>query len=137
MSFAQDVKKEIAHLKVDDECLKAELYGYLKLKNELVIRNKSLICELKTNSLFIVRRITGIIKKIYKVEVEVLEKQRKNLDYKNIYVISLNSLLPTREFVITPELEPTKPPNVKLAFASVIILIDLFVATLEFITSQL
>lgn len=91
MSFAQDVKKEIANLKVDDECLKAELYGYLKLKNELVIRNKSLICELKTNSLFIVRRITGIIKKIYKVEVEVLEKQRKNLDYKNIYVISLNT----------------------------------------------
>ena len=91
MSFAQDVKKEIANLKVDDECLKAELYGYLKLKNELVIRNKSLICELKTNSLFIVRRITGIINKIYKVEVEVLEKQRKNLDYKNIYVISLNT----------------------------------------------
>lgn len=90
MSFAQDVKKEIANLKVDEECLKAELYGYLKLKTELVIRNKSLICELKTNSLSIVRRITGIIKKIYKVEVEVLEKTRNNLDYKNIYVISLN-----------------------------------------------
>ena len=34
MSFAQDLKKEIANLKVDDQHLKAELYGYLKLKTE-------------------------------------------------------------------------------------------------------
>ena len=43
MSFAQDVKKEIANLKVDDQYLKAELYGILKLKTELVIRNKKLV----------------------------------------------------------------------------------------------
>ena len=40
MSFAQDVKKEIANLKVDDQYLKSELYGILKLKTEIVIRNK-------------------------------------------------------------------------------------------------
>lgn len=89
MSYAQDVKKEIANLKVDDEFLKAELYGFLKLKTELVIRNKKLVCEVKTNLLPIVRRITSTIKKIYKVQTEVLEKDRVNLDYKNVYVISL------------------------------------------------
>ena len=35
MSFAQDVKKEVANLKVEEELLKAELYGLLKLKSEL------------------------------------------------------------------------------------------------------
>ena len=76
MSFAKDVKKEIANLKVDDECLKAELYGFLKLKRELVIRKNQFVCELKTNSLSIVRRLTSSIKKLYKVNVDVLEKNR-------------------------------------------------------------
>lgn len=90
MSFAKDVKKEIANLKVDDECLKAELYGFLKLKRELVIRKNQFVCELKTNSLSIVRRLTSSIKKLYKVNVDVLEKNRVNLDYKNVYVISFS-----------------------------------------------
>lgn len=90
MSFAQDVKKEIANLKVEEPFLKAELYGILKLKSELVIRNKQIVCELKTNMLAIVRRISSIIKQIYKVNVEVLEKTRPNLDYKNIYVVIIN-----------------------------------------------
>ena len=49
MSFAQDVKKEIANLKVEEPLLKAELYGFCKLKGEIVIRNKQLAFELKTN----------------------------------------------------------------------------------------
>lgn len=90
MSFAQDVKKEIANLKVDDQYLKAELYGILKLKTELVIRNKKLVCEIKTNLLAIVRRVTSIIKHLYKVNVEVVEKERKNLDYQNIFIITID-----------------------------------------------
>ena len=84
MSFAQDVKKEIANIKVDDQYLKAELYGFLKLKSELVIRKRQLVCEVKTNMLAIVRRISTIIKQLYKLNVEVIEKQRTNLDRRNI-----------------------------------------------------
>ena len=90
MSFAQDVKKEIANLKVDDQYLKSELYGILKLKTEIVIRNKQLVCEIKTNLLAIVRRITSIIKHLYKVTVEVVEKERKNLDYQNIFIVTIS-----------------------------------------------
>ncbi len=89
MSFAQEVKKEVANLKVEEPFLKAELYGLLKLKSEIVIRNRQICCEIKTNLLAIVRRITSTIKTLYKVNVEVLEKTRTNLDYKNIYVISI------------------------------------------------
>ena len=67
MSFAQDVKKEIANLKVDEQNLKSELYGILKLKTEIVIRNKHLVGQVKTNLLAIVRRITSIIKQLYKI----------------------------------------------------------------------
>lgn len=90
MSFSQDVKKEIANVEVDINSLKAELYGFLKLKGELVIRNQKLVCTFKTNSLAIVRRITSSIKKIYQSSVSVLEKERKNLDQRNIYYISLD-----------------------------------------------
>lgn len=89
MSFTQDVKKEIANLKVDEQYLKSELYGFLKLKSELVIRKRQLVCEVKTNMLAIVRRLTSIIKKLYKYNVEVKEKQRKNLDHRNIYVVTI------------------------------------------------
>lgn len=90
MSFTQDVKKEISNLKVDDQFLKSELYGILKLKTELVIRNKKLVCEIKTNLLAIVRRITSIIKHLYKANVEVIEKERKNLDQQNIFIVIID-----------------------------------------------
>ena len=90
MSFSLDVKKEIANVEADEINLKAELYGFLKLKGELVIRNKMLVCTFKTNSLAIVRRITSTIKKLYQTSVSVLEKERKNLDHRNIYYISLD-----------------------------------------------
>lgn len=90
MSFAQDVKKEVANLKVEEEFLRSELYGYLKLKSEIVIRNKRIVCELKTNLLPIVRRISSIVKNLYKVSVEVLEKKRVNLDKKNIYLVTIS-----------------------------------------------
>jgi DNA-binding protein WhiA len=90
MSFTQDVKKEIANLKVDDQFLKSELYGILKLKTELVIRNKKLVYEIKTNLLAIVRRITSIIKHLYKANVEVIEKERKNLDQQNIFIVIID-----------------------------------------------
>ena len=77
MSFSQDVKKEIANVEVDINSLKAELYGFLKLKGELVIRNQKLVCTFKTNSLAIVRRITSSIKKLYQSSVSVLEKKKK------------------------------------------------------------
>lgn len=89
MSFANDVKKEIANVEIDEQGLKAELYGFLKLKGELIIRNKKLIFQFKTNSLAIVRRITSTIKKLYQISVDVLEKERINLDHNNIYYVSI------------------------------------------------
>lgn len=89
MSFAQDVKKEIANLQLNNDQLKAELYGFLKLKMEIVIRNKQLCFEVKTNSLTIVRRLTSILKQIYKIQIGVVEKERKNLDQKNVYIITV------------------------------------------------
>lgn len=89
MSFAQDVKKEIANLQLNNDQLKAELYGFLKLKMEIVIRNKQLCFEVKTNSLTIVRRLTSILKQLYKIQIGVVEKEIKNLDQKNVYIITV------------------------------------------------
>lgn len=92
MSFAYDVKKEIANLNVDDTSLKAELYGFLKLKAMYVIRNKQLYIQIKTNSLPIVRRIKSSLTRLYNVDLEVTEKKRVNLDKKNIYILSFQNV---------------------------------------------
>ncbi len=89
MSFAKEVKKEISNLEVDISGLKAELYGYIKLKKELIISNQTLNLEIKSDSLPIIRRLVMIIKKIYNFEPEIKLKKRNNLDKKNMYFLSL------------------------------------------------
>lgn len=89
MSFAQDVKKEIANLVIDDFSLEAELYGYLKLKLDILIRNNKIVGVVKTNYLPIVRRIKSIINKLFNYSISIIEKKRNNLDKKSVYLLSL------------------------------------------------
>ena len=89
MSFTNDVKKDILTLEYSDEELKAELYGILKIKLELIINFGGLSFEVKTASLNISRRIVYLIKKLYKIEVELKAKERANLDHMNIYYLTV------------------------------------------------
>ncbi len=50
MSFASDLKKEILTNEIDDIALKAELYGILKLKSEILISSNQLKLVIKTTS---------------------------------------------------------------------------------------
>ena len=70
MSFTNDVKKDILTYEYNDEELKAELYGILKLKLELIIRFDGISAEIKTASLNISRRLIYLVKKIYKINIE-------------------------------------------------------------------
>ena len=57
MSFTNDVKKDILTYEYNDDELKAELYGILKLKLELVLKFDGISAEIKTASLNISRRV--------------------------------------------------------------------------------
>ncbi|MBQ7277226.1 MAG: DNA-binding protein WhiA [Bacilli bacterium] len=90
MSFTNDVKKDILTYEYNDEELKAELYGILKLKLELIIRFDGISAEIKTASLNISRRLIYLVKKIYKINIELKAKARANLDHNNIYYVTIN-----------------------------------------------
>lgn len=87
MSFASDLKKDIVNYDFDDNALKAELYGILKLKSELTISSNQFNISIRTTSLNLSRRIIYIIKKIYHIDIEILSKKRVNLDKKNVYIL--------------------------------------------------
>ena len=90
MSFASDLKREIIANEYSDESLKAELYAILKLKAELILSFNKLSLAIKTTSLNLTRRIVYIIKKIYKQNVDILAKERKNLDHKKVYILTIS-----------------------------------------------
>ena len=89
MSFASDLKRDIVNYDYDNNQLKAELYGILKLKSEITISLNKLVLVIKTTSLNLSRRIIYIVKKIYQIDIEILSKERHNLDKKNVYILTL------------------------------------------------
>ncbi len=90
MSFSSDLKKEIITNEYTDLQLKAELYAILKLKSELIISFNHLSLAIKTTSLNLTRRIVYIIKRIYKQNVDIVAKERTNLDFKNVYILTIS-----------------------------------------------
>ncbi|MFA6628063.1 MAG: DNA-binding protein WhiA, partial [Bacilli bacterium] len=84
MSFAQDVKHEIANMDASANALKAELYGIVKLKSNLIISDRTLVLEFVMSSLSLARRIVYLFRKVYQVNLEFLVKEQKKLDYKNL-----------------------------------------------------
>lgn len=87
MSFATDVKRELASIKVDDCCLKAELHQMIRLRSSIALSNKDFNITLSTTSLAISRRIIYLIKSIYKINVGMLKKSRSSLDRKSLYYL--------------------------------------------------
>ena len=84
MSFVQDVKHEIANLDINPEALKAELYGIVKLKSNLIISNRQLVLEFVMSSLSLARRIVFLFRKVYQLNLEFLVKEQRKLDFKNL-----------------------------------------------------
>ncbi|HHU56015.1 MAG TPA: DNA-binding protein WhiA [Acholeplasmataceae bacterium] len=87
MSFALDVKKEISAIDANIDSLKAELYGIIKLKANLIISQNTFQLEFITSILFLARRIVYLFKKVYNINSEIFSKKRENLDYKNLYYL--------------------------------------------------
>lgn len=78
MSFAVDVKKELASLtglSIIDS--KAELYGILRSKAEIVLRDKVRIIQVDLNSSFLARHLFSLVKKCYQTEVNLYQSSKK------------------------------------------------------------
>lgn len=91
MSFASDIKREIASISVNDCCLRAELYEIIRLKSSISISNQNFKITFITTSLNIARRIMMLIKKIYNVKVDMLLKEQTKLDRKSLYYLIIDN----------------------------------------------
>ena len=65
MSFASEVKKELTNVEANDCCQKAELYGIIRYKANLVILRNHFGVQVVTTMSFVARRIMSLFKKIY------------------------------------------------------------------------
>jgi DNA-binding protein WhiA len=92
------VKREITTAQVEDCCLKAELYGIIKLRGSLSISNKSFFFTFTTTSNPTARRILYLVKKVYGLRVEILKKEQVQLDKKSLFYLVVQNL--TKEILI-------------------------------------
>lgn len=90
MSFASEVKKELTNVEVSECCQKAELYGIIRYKANLIILRNHFGVQISTTLSFVARRIMFLFKKIYNVKSKLQAIQRQNLDYKVKYVLTFN-----------------------------------------------
>ena len=90
MSFSSEVKKELSNVDVALCCQKAELYGIIRYKAELLILRNHFGVQISTTLNFVARRIIYLFRKIYNIKSELGAYQRQNLDYKIKYVLTFN-----------------------------------------------
>ena len=78
MSFSSEVKKEIGLIQGEDCCLSAELYELIRLRASVSFSNRNFKITFTTTSNSTARRIVYLLKKLYDVKIELLQKQQVN-----------------------------------------------------------
>jgi cell division protein WhiA len=89
MSFASETKKELTNLEVKDCCGRAELSALIQMNGSLSFTNKRIAVDVQTENAAIARRIYTLIKKNYKVSVELLVRKKMRLKKNNVYIVRL------------------------------------------------
>ena len=90
MSFSSDVKKELSNVESERCCQKAELYGIIRYKADIVILRNHFGVQISTTMNFVARRIISLFRKLYDIKTELHAIQRTKLDYKIKYIMTFN-----------------------------------------------
>lgn len=86
MSFASDVKTELAKLKIDDCCKKASLSALLQLAGEISINSSGCHVTLKTMNNTIARFFISLVKELYDLPVNII-MSKQNLTKSDVFNI--------------------------------------------------
>lgn len=87
MSFASDVKKELTLLIGEPCCQMAELSALLRSNGEVFISSNGLKIDYLTQNPTIAKRVVKLLKSVYKTEIELIKKEQRRLNRKNMYVV--------------------------------------------------
>lgn len=87
MSFASQVKEEVARLEVNDDAKRAELSAILKLLSTLNISSRGMSLRVRNKNSVIIRMISQHVQDLYdyKPEIEVVKETK--LNHNNIYTV--------------------------------------------------
>ncbi len=89
MSFTSDTKQELLTLTMDECCRLAELSALLAVNGQLTITSKGVNIAFVTTSLPLARKVIQSVKKLYRIEVEVMSKEQLKLKKQKQYIITI------------------------------------------------
>lgn len=89
MSFAAEVKKELAGLTVQKELAKAELAALIRMNGSLSLSNHQFVLNVQTENAAIARRLFTLLKEHYGVRSELLVRRKMKLKKNNVYIVRL------------------------------------------------
>ncbi len=94
MSFALDVKVEIAQNVLKPCCQKAQLAALIKYNGVILIREQRLNLKITTEIAPVARRVWSLIKALVPAEIELAVLKRMNLKKNNIYHLTIINQVP-------------------------------------------
>lgn len=90
MSYAQDVKKELMGLDMDNCCKKATILGIFHGISEVAFANGKMRLTIKTYLPSVLRFILPYLKKEYGISPEITYQNNKNINNHHIYSLEIN-----------------------------------------------
>ncbi|MBI5974076.1 DNA-binding protein WhiA [Staphylococcus canis] len=91
MSFASDMKNELTRIETDNDNAKAELSALIRMNGALSLSNQQFVINIQTENATTARRIYSLIKRVFRVEVEILVRKKMKLKKNNIYICRVKS----------------------------------------------
>ncbi|WP_028609179.1 DNA-binding protein WhiA [Paenibacillus harenae] len=89
MSFAAQTKKELTLIEADSCCERAELSALIRMNGSVSVSSRKVVLDISTENAAIARRIYSLLKKHYKVHVELLVRKKMRLKKNNVYIVRI------------------------------------------------
>ena len=89
MSFAAQTKKELTMVETDDCCERAELAALIRMNGSVSLSSRKVVLDVSTENAAIARRIYSLVKKHFKVHVELLVRKKMRLKKNNVYIVRM------------------------------------------------
>src|SRR5690625_5607350 len=89
MSFASEVKRELANIEVENCCMASELSALISMIGVISKTREKYTLDIQTENAAIARRIYSLIKSVYSYPVELLVRKKMQLKKNNVYIIRL------------------------------------------------
>lgn len=89
MSFSVEVKREITTLPLKPCCQRAQLSAFLHINSTLLIINRGMKLQIKTENATIAKYLFSGIKERYEVEIELSVEKKQHLKKNNIYILTI------------------------------------------------